>query len=102
MDILRWVSNPGLFSSTDAYFIVLPLALYKIYGINIWKDMGRFYYRNENDHYINNYPEYLKSIKNYNKLDFQQFSDYNPIVWDIIESHAKNIYLNMKDIGYLQ
>lgn len=97
VDILKSVSNPGLFSSTDAYFIALPLALYKMYGINIWRDMKSFYYRNESDHYIHNYPEHLKSVTNYNRLDFMQHHGYNAIVWDIIESHARNIYLNMKE-----
>ena len=103
IDILKSVSyNQGLFSSTDAYFIAIALALYRLYGVNVWRDMKTFYYRNEYGGPGCENAEYLRNLKNYNKLDFQQFPrDYNPVIWDIIESHAKNIYLNMKEDGQI-
>jgi hypothetical protein len=62
--------------------------------------MNSFYSRNEVydlPENVGKQPEHHKSAFPYNQLDIMNHRNaYNPRVWEIIESQAKNIYLNMK------
>lgn len=100
-DILRSVISFGLSPSVDAWAVALALVTYQEYGINLWKDLECFYYRDEfydKGHMVGQTPEHHKTVSPYNTLDMMNFrGSYNQKFWDIVKWQAKNIVLNMKD-----
>ncbi len=105
VNLIKIVGCFGISPSTDAWAVALALAVYKLYGVDIWQPLESFYHRNEiydKPGYIGLQPEHHKTAYPYNQLDIMNHRhNYNPMFWDIIESQAKNIYLNMKYDGVI-
>lgn len=106
VNILKCVMNFGISPSTDAWAVALALAVYKLYGIRIWEPLASFYTRNEVydlPQHVYTQPEHHQNLIPYNTLDMMNHrNNHRERFWEIIESQAKNVYLNMKYDGEIQ